>query len=705
MLTGPDQMTTLLDTAASRDADACSLALDRASFERVMASPGLGHPDRIRAALERADHDDAAIRALACVKLGPALPPALIADVLVGVERAEVFFTLARRVAREDVEPLLELLRRGRLADNSVGLEQTAYTVFVLWQTQAPDRVRAVIVPRLRRLARMDWLLPRAEGLVGWLARQIRDPHLQALYAEHHPETGDQLAELMGEIMLDLWNMSFDEVIALLPERAPDPLLIGVPVRAAPKVGRNEPCPCGSGKKFKRCCADKPVAAAANPGPSRAERLRALEPRLEREQIARLSRADLARLELTRLRDGAVVDVMRAQAQLHDWRRACLAVAELHRRGSELADGQLEDVIHEALEARQFDVAGALLQRLDGSQPMADLQLEVSLAARGPDALAGLEAAALAALKDDDAVPAVELAHTALRAMPALGILIARGALHTGELLDGVVLLDAIEEARDDLQLPPGDPAQDRFDELGGVRTDGADAAAADAERARLTRTAADLRTSLDDTSERLAALQRQVADRERELARTERAPAESSQRTIRTAADEDGRRALRDKIDELQALIRERNEERADLRRQLAEATDSEAATRDAPAAAARRRAADDADEDVEALPADPGGRAVLLPQFGAGARAALDAVPRNVAAITMRTIGALAAGDPAAWRAVKQARDMSRQVLMARIGIHHRLLFRTDNGALDVLDLVTRESLQTTLKRLRAV
>jgi uncharacterized protein len=24
--------------------------------------------------------------------------------------------------------------------------------------------------------------------------------------------------------------------------------------RVAPKVGRNEPCPCGSGKKFKQCC-------------------------------------------------------------------------------------------------------------------------------------------------------------------------------------------------------------------------------------------------------------------------------------------------------------------------------------------------------------------------------------------------------------------------------------------------------------------
>jgi len=27
------------------------------------------------------------------------------------------------------------------------------------------------------------------------------------------------------------------------------------PVRMGPKVGRNDPCPCGSGKKYKQCCA------------------------------------------------------------------------------------------------------------------------------------------------------------------------------------------------------------------------------------------------------------------------------------------------------------------------------------------------------------------------------------------------------------------------------------------------------------------
>ncbi len=28
------------------------------------------------------------------------------------------------------------------------------------------------------------------------------------------------------------------------------------------KIGRNEPCPCGSGKKYKQCCADKATARA-----------------------------------------------------------------------------------------------------------------------------------------------------------------------------------------------------------------------------------------------------------------------------------------------------------------------------------------------------------------------------------------------------------------------------------------------------------
>ena len=45
--------------------------------------------------------------------------------------------------------------------------------------------------------------------------------------------------------------------------------------RAAPKIGRNDPCPCGSGKKYKKCCLleAKPVRAA-EPGAGEARRYR-----------------------------------------------------------------------------------------------------------------------------------------------------------------------------------------------------------------------------------------------------------------------------------------------------------------------------------------------------------------------------------------------------------------------------------------------
>ena len=37
--------------------------------------------------------------------------------------------------------------------------------------------------------------------------------------------------------------------------RSPDDDPLGIPFRRkTPKIGRNDPCPCGSGKKFKQCC-------------------------------------------------------------------------------------------------------------------------------------------------------------------------------------------------------------------------------------------------------------------------------------------------------------------------------------------------------------------------------------------------------------------------------------------------------------------
>ena len=42
---------------------------------------------------------------------------------------------------------------------------------------------------------------------------------------------------------------------------APDKSVKQQPVRATKKAGPNDPCPCGSGKKYKKCCMQKDKAS------------------------------------------------------------------------------------------------------------------------------------------------------------------------------------------------------------------------------------------------------------------------------------------------------------------------------------------------------------------------------------------------------------------------------------------------------------
>lgn len=693
----------------AQEADSSSFRLDRHSIEQVMGKACLRGPERIQSAIGRADYQDAAVRALACAMLEISLPGQLIADVLVGVTAPTVFLALGRQISSDDVQLLLDLVQRGRLADNAAGAEQTALTLLLLWKLGLPD-LHPLLVAHLRRLARSARLPLRAAGPVIWLARRLGNSHVEAIYAETHGAAiSEDVVAVVGGLRSDMWGWAIGDMVALLPARADDAMAPGLPARTAPRPGRNEPCPCGSGMKFKRCCAEKPEMASISEA-SRIERLRRAEPHLDETQLAQLSRVDLALLNLARLQDAAVLEVMWKQVEFRDWKRVCLAFDELARRhGAERADGHLRDVIFKALGARLFDVAEKLLERLQNKTEKGDLRFELDLATRAPDALAKLEAAAHAALVDGRRATN-ELGFTIMEAMPALGILIARGAILVDDdkASDSASLLEAIEEARDLLLLPPGDPAQARYEALGGVRRERVVDAAED--HAQLARTAAELRAKLDHASERLAALQRQVDERERDLDRAERAAQEQSQRSTQAPADPRDRRILRDRIDELQARIREGNAERADLRRQLSQAAGGIASSGAAQAVTRRRPERDEEEDsedadDAEPLAVVPTSRALAFPQFFDNAKAALASVPRDVATRALHIVADLAAGDPAAWSALKQAKNMRRQLLMARVGIHHRLLFRVEHNALEVIDLVTRESLMTTLKRLRAV
>jgi uncharacterized protein len=53
----------------------------------------------------------------------------------------------------------------------------------------------------------------------------------------------DGAREAFYDTVEEAWHYWFDSRVNRVPQR-----------REAPKVGRNDPCPCGSGKKFKACC-------------------------------------------------------------------------------------------------------------------------------------------------------------------------------------------------------------------------------------------------------------------------------------------------------------------------------------------------------------------------------------------------------------------------------------------------------------------
>ena len=73
-------------------------------------------------------------------------------------------------------------------------------------------------------------------------------------------ENDDQSTQLIASLFVIL-PAAIDSIMAhasMLEEKRQQHLLAHSPgppqIRAAPKIGRNAPCPCGSGKKYKKCC-------------------------------------------------------------------------------------------------------------------------------------------------------------------------------------------------------------------------------------------------------------------------------------------------------------------------------------------------------------------------------------------------------------------------------------------------------------------
>lgn len=99
---------------------------------------------------------------------------------------------------------------------------------------ELPDDIRADSLFRDVPLHRREQMRRSAVEMLPEIVRALHE-HALGLYADFDPDEDDDLDP--------------DEASLEGPQETY--------VRSAPKVGRNDPCPCGSGKKHKRCCLGK----------------------------------------------------------------------------------------------------------------------------------------------------------------------------------------------------------------------------------------------------------------------------------------------------------------------------------------------------------------------------------------------------------------------------------------------------------------
>jgi len=122
---------------------------------------------------------------------------------------------------------------------------------------------------------------PMLEKIRGWLDEGLIDPSVTGIKGFERGAAmpvADCIAEAAANANNRYIGDALDEVASWYCYEVPEPHQEaggsgwpekpvhspGTVVRDTPKVGRNEPCPCGSGKKFKKCCGKESPEAVAD---------------------------------------------------------------------------------------------------------------------------------------------------------------------------------------------------------------------------------------------------------------------------------------------------------------------------------------------------------------------------------------------------------------------------------------------------------
>lgn len=611
-----------------------------------------------------------------------------------------------RRMQGEDVpEQLLAALKSTRLSRDIAAAgflsgavwceEHRGGTLPAEWITEA----RLLARQEPRHLAAESFLIALAlrrndAGLLEVLQKRLQEKETASVKWEDARE----LAEKFGAELLE---RSRAPALTLVADKPSNQLAHGRTMRrAVARIGRNDPCPCQSGKKYKHCCHDQDQErlrhSSAVAGVTQEELSAAPETGLTLARLKTVQPHELIRFDVTK-----IPAELRETYFIHmaGFNFLGEAVAALEKIGytPELFKAWDQMVFCATTEQRR-DVLERLVRVRQAAEPefrKESLELSNLLLLAEDDAaecLNLLNGAAYDVLVSEDVEELLGFAYAVtISRHRALGILIYRSTFPIVPPDRAAVGFEQVLQARDRLQLSPDDPFSDFIDERlrqpGGA---GKEAAALEAAQAQLDRKAREVR----DLKESVAQMQREILQREKAAATVQAPAAPGNPRAA------DIGREMRAKVEGLKTLLKGRHQERNELRRELQRVqAELEQARQQAGAARNPEPAKPEVEADWLNTNGELDNQPVRLIGFPKGFAQTLKAVPRPVARGAMSMIGRLAAGEAAAYVGALKLKA-TPNVMRQRIGSDYRLMFRLGPEQVEVLDLINRKDLDRWLR-----
>ncbi|MCD4748743.1 MAG: SEC-C domain-containing protein, partial [Thermoanaerobaculales bacterium] len=599
------------------------------------------------------------------------------------------------------VDVILEVVHGGHL---DFGQATQALMLAALWCRQRGLELPTGIITEARLLGRRPGS-PDEFMFLLCIAQEIDDDGLWEVLGGR---PGSVIAASTETTRKSLASVMTEPVLDSVPQEPPPLVHSGFTVRrAVARVGRNEPCPCGSGRKYKKCCYANDQKRLSNPsevaGVTRDEMRKKPKQHLNRERLWAMDRHELTRLDPNEIPADLVPMLLNQLLTTHE-HRAVFRLFEAIGWSPDLADLHLNAVEMAAMDGESELVRNLMAMRPADSEPVDDLSLAARLAINGDQPgpmLRAVEDDAQRALRDAHGAP-VDLAHALLDCgCPGLGVLVARGVIPITDLFEGEVLLENLLKARDRLNLSPSDPIEEISDTLLARSEDRADSA-------QLRSGLVAKQKNLDEQDKEIAGLRAQLARLNHEIKarRSEPQAVEHAAPTISVEPmpDVDPEiRELRRRLATVKTDLKQRHSERNELRRAVENMRGEMEDLRSEGIPEATVVEEDDGARELGLLlPAESmQSHPLRLVEFGPRFRSDLESSPKRVARSAMRLVGGLCSGDPQAFSDACRIK-LDRTLWRARVGLKYRILFRLGSDTVEVLSLVPRSELERTITSL---